>query len=356
MDSCLSYSRFLRPLLFRLDPEKAHNLLVRFSPFFASLPYFLAYFAKKYAFLDSRLAIKALGLSFDSPIGLAAGFDKNAEMVRVLATLGFSHLELGTITPRPQEGNPKPRLFRLLDEESIQNAMGFNNHGQEQVAQNLQNTTPFVIPLGINLGKNKDTPNEDSLKDYQCLLEALSPYASYITINLSSPNTPNLRDLQNESFIKDLFQMAQQITDKPILLKIAPDMEIENALSLGACALEHGASGIIATNTTIDYRLSAHAKEVGGISGKLLKEKSFVLFQALGREFFAKTTLVSVGGVDDAKEVYRRIRAGATLVQIYTALIYQGPSLIYHLKKGLIELLEQDGFSHVSEAVGVDIS
>ncbi len=353
MSDLFSYKTFLRPLLFKIDPEKAHKYLIWLSRII--LPCHLAYLAKKYTLLDSRLSFEVLGLHFSSPIGLAAGFDKNAQMISLLGSLGFAFLEIGTLTPQAQEGNPKPRIFRLYAEESLQNAMGFNNQGQEHVVQNLHKTVPFVLPIGINVGKNKATSQEDSIKDYQKVIKTLAPYASYLVVNISSPNTANLRDLQNKDFIAELFESIKNITQKPVFLKIAPDMTIECILELVQCAIDNGASGIIATNTTTDYTLSPNAKQIGGISGALLKEKSFKIMQALGKEFYSRTVLISVGGIDSAKEAYRRIRAGASLVQIYTALIYHGPYIVYEINKGLLALLEQDGFSHITEAIGVDV-
>ncbi|RAX57396.1 dihydroorotate dehydrogenase (quinone) [Helicobacter monodelphidis] len=350
----LNYT-FWQNLLFKLDAEKAHDLTIRLAKLLGFCPFSLSFLAKKYAFFDSRLELNIAGLPFSSPVGLAAGFDKNGEALELLTSLGFSHLEIGTITPKPQEGNPHPRLFRLKEDKSIQNAMGFNNKGQEVIAKKLDSYTPFIVPLGINIGKNKTTANEQSLNDYESLLRKLSPYASYITINLSSPNTPNLRDLQNEEFITELFSLAKTITQKPIFLKIAPDMSIDTALELTEKAIAEGASGIIATNTTTDYSLSSSAKDFGGISGQLLKQKSFEMLQSLGKAFYSQTILISVGGIDSAQEAYKRIKKGASLVQIYTSLIYEGPRLIYSIKEGLVECLEKDGFSHITEAIGADI-
>jgi dihydroorotate dehydrogenase len=208
--------------------------------------------------------------------------------------------------------------------------------------------------MGINIGKNKLTFEEDALDDYEILFRAFKNYGDYIVINISSPNTPGLRDLQNEAFIKAIFTMAKEITTQPVLLKIAPDMEPEAAIALCKTAVEAGAAGIIATNTTIDYSLTPHAKDFGGISGALLTEKSYQLFKAIGKELYGKTLLISVGGIDSAEEAYRRIKAGASLVQVYSMLVYRGPALIKEINEGLIKLLQKDGYKHISEAIGAD--
>jgi dihydroorotate dehydrogenase len=210
------------------------------------------------------------------------------------------------------------------------------------------------VPLGANIGKNKLTSEEDTLKDYELLIEGFKDISDYIVINISSPNTPGLRDLQNEEFIKSIFELSTKMTDKPVFLKIAPDLEVEDAINICNFAVENGASGIIATNTTIDYSLLPNPKDFGGISGEVLKEKSFKLFEALAKEFFKKTILISVGGISDGKEAYRRIRAGASLVQAYSSLIFEGPILASKINRELLELLEKDGFENISQAIGAD--
>ncbi len=345
----------VRKYIYRLDPETAHHLvefilknITRFTP---SL---LGTIENLYAVNDERLRIDALGCVFPNPVGMAAGFDKNATMIEALKALGFGSVEFGTVTPRPQRGNPKPRLFRYPEYESLQNAMGFNNDGLAKVKARVAKRYPYEIPLGANIGKNKTTPASRALDDYRMLIEAFESISDYLVINISSPNTPGLRDLQNETFIKDLFTMAAQLTAKPVLLKIAPDLSEKEALQICHSALEHGAGGIVATNTTIDYSLLPGAKDFGGVSGKVLKEKSFALFEALAKEFFPHTTLISVGGIDSAEEAYRRIKAGASLVQVFSALIFQGPSLAKKINTGLLELIEKEGFATLSEAIGAD--
>lgn len=351
--SLLSYET-VKKVLFKFDPETAHTLagfglksLAHCMPLMRSVK-------DRFFISHPMLAQELWGTIFQNPVGLGAGFDKNGEYILSMPALGFGFTEIGTVTPKPQKGNEKPRLFRLIEDLSIQNAMGFNNKGSYYMLQRLKKLYFFGYPIGINIGKNKLTPENEALEDYETLLKAFREYGDYIVINISSPNTPGLRDLQNESFISALFQMAQKLTDKPILLKIAPDMSAEDAIALCRVAIDAGASGIIATNTTIDYSLTPRAKDFGGISGALLKEKSYALFRALGKEFYGKTILVSVGGIDSPEEAYRRIKAGASLIQIYSMLIYKGPSLVKEINEGLIGLLKKDGYTHISEAIGAD--
>lgn len=351
--SFFSYTT-LKKLLFKLDPEDAHSLAnfgLKVVEKSSLLQLFVAkYFVKQ----DPMLVQEFFGKTFDNPVGLGAGFDKDGEHIEAMKALGFGFTEIGTVTPKPQDGNPKPRLFRLIEDNSIQNAMGFNNHGMEAMTDKLKNYTDSTFPIGINIGKNKTTSEEDALSDYETLIRHLSGFGDYIVINISSPNTPGLRNLQNEEFITSLFTMAKSITRKPILLKIAPDMSSDDAITLCGVAIEAGASGIIATNTTIDYSLTPRAKDFGGISGELLKEKSRNLFRALGKEFYGKTMLISVGGIDSAHEAYERIKDGASLVQVYSMLIYKGPNLAKNINTGLVELLKKDEYAHISQAIGAN--
>lgn len=345
----------LKKIFFKFSPENAHNIAEFFFKHAATYtPFVLSLLAQRYFVLDKRLEQNLLGTTFLNPLGMGAGFDKNATMIKMLTALGFGYIEYGTITPEPQSGNAKPRLFRFVEEESIQNAMGFNNEGMSVIAKRLESLYPYATPLGANIGKNKTTSAEDALSDYDKLIRRFECLSDFLVVNISSPNTPGLRDLQNESFIKELFTMAKGLTCKPVLLKIAPDLEVSDAISLCECALQNGADGIVATNTTIDYSLLKNAKDFGGISGKVLKEKSFTLFEALAKAFYGKTTLISVGGIDSAEEAYRRLKAGASLIQIYSSFIFQGPLLCKKINEGILTLMEKDGYSHISEVIGSD--
>ena len=352
--SLFSYET-LKKVMFLLDPETAHTVAGIGLKSLSYCPPLLDKFISKYFVDDPILHQNIFGQIFRNPVGLAAGFDKNGEFIKATPALGFGYTEIGTITPKPQSGNPKPRLFRLIEEESIQNAMGFNNKGSYFMLQKLKKLKFFDYPIGINIGKNKLTPEIEALRDYEMLFRAFKDFGTYIVINISSPNTPGLRNLQNEKFINEVFKIGKSITSKPILLKIAPDMSIEEAVNLSRKAIEAGASGIIATNTTIDYSLSKNAKDFGGISGKLLKEKSFELFKEIAKEIYGKGILISVGGIDSASEAYRRILAGANLIQIYSMLIYKGPKLIKEINEGLIKRVRADGFDNISEAVGANL-
>ena len=356
MEYILSFFSYqtIKKALFKLEPETAHTIASLGLRSLAYAPSILRFLKNHYFISNPIISQTLFGTKFQNPVGLAAGFDKNGEYITATPTLGFGYTEIGTITPEPQDGNPKPRLFRLKEDRSIQNAMGFNNRGAEYMCKRLDKLYFFDYPVGINIGKNKLTPEDKALDDYESLLKTFKDYGDYIIINISSPNTPGLRDLQNEKFISDLFSMAREITDQPIFLKIAPDMEKKDAIALCKTAVDSGATGIIATNTTIDYSVTPQAKDFGGISGALVKEKSFKLFQAIGEELYGKTILISVGGIEDAEDAYRRIKAGASLVQIYSMLIYNGPKMIKEINEGLTELILADGYSNITEAIGAD--
>jgi dihydroorotate dehydrogenase len=344
----------LKSVMFGFEPETAHTIASVALRFIPVCPPLYDKMVERYYVDHPVLRQEIFGRRFDNPVGLAAGFDKDGDLIRSMPALGFGFTEIGTVPPKPQPGNPKPRLFRLIEERSIQNAMGFNNKGAHHMIGKLRKSRFFDYPVGINIGKNKSTSEREALKDYETLFKAFGEYGTYIVINISSPNTPGLRDLQNESFVKEVISRGRSITDRPILLKIAPDMTPENALDICGTAVEAGASGIIATNTTIDYSLSRQAKDFGGISGELLKEKSFALFEEISKELYGKSVLVSVGGIDGPEEAYRRIRAGASLLQVYSLLIYEGPALIERINRGLIKLIKADGFDNIASAVGAD--
>ncbi len=351
----MSLYQMLSPYLFKLDAEKAHSLAESFIKRVVPLPLVQDYIAGKNCVVDKALSVEVAGMRFYNPVGLAAGFDKNATMIKGLSALGFGFLEIGTITQAPQEGNPKPRLFRHTQEQSLQNAMGFNNQGSLAISKRLKEFYPYAIPLGINIGKNKIIAQSDSLKNYENVLLDCLEVGDYFTFNLSSPNTPNLRDLQNVSFVQELFAMARTHTQKPLFLKISPDMDKDEMLKVVEMSVKSGASGIIATNTTIDYTLVQNPKESGGISGAALKQKSKEILRILSESFFGKIVLISVGGIDSPQEAYERIKLGASLVQVYSGLVFQGPSLCKNINEGLLQCIQADGFTHLHEALGQDI-
>ena len=346
----------IRSLIFKLDPEVAHKLLEKGLCFTDKFfPFILSYIGNKCIVDDDSLKQNLFGLNFNTPVGLAGGFDKNAKMSKALANLGFSFIEIGTFTPLAQEGNAKPRVFRLVEEESIQNAMGFNNDGKDKIAQRMSKIYPFCIPLAASIGKNKNTPNDKAYEDYFILFKEFKDLCDYFVVNISSPNTKDLRDLQSEEFIDHLFSGAKEITNKPIIIKIAPDMEEHLAISICQKAIECGASGVIIANTSTDYSLINNGRTFGGISGKLIQEKSGKFFKALAKELFSHTTLIASGGIDSAEIAYDRIKNGASLIEVYTALIYKGPFLVKHINKKFIELLRKDGFLHINDAIGANL-
>ena len=345
----------LKKIFFRFDPETAHKIAEFGLRALYATPGGLEALAKFGVYKDEILTQNIWNLSFDNPVGIAGGFDKNATMIAPLAALGFGHIDFGTFTPRPQSGNEKPRLFRLVSEQSIQNAMGFNNEGADIIEHRVRKIYPFKIPIAANIGKNKATPNEDALSDYEVLARKFGGLCDFFIINVSSPNTPNLRALQENSFISELIGAMKKITNRPLVLKLAPDMSAAQAIALCECAVQSGASGIIINNTSVDYSLSPNARDFGGLSGRLITEKSRELFAQVARELFGRTILISCGGIDSAQEAYERIRSGASLVQIFTAFIFKGPFVAKSINEGLTELLRADGFNNISEAVGVNL-
>jgi len=345
----------LKKIFFRFDPETAHKIAEFGLRALYATPGGLEALAKFGVYKDEILTQNIWNLSFDNPVGIAGGFDKNATMIAPLAALGFGHIDFGTFTPRPQSGNEKPRLFRLVSEQSIQNAMGFNNEGADVIERRVRKIYPFKIPIAANIGKNKATSNEDALSDYEALGRKFNGLCDFFIINVSSPNTPNLRALQENSFINELIGAMKKITNRPLVLKLAPDMSADQAIALCECAVQSGASGIIINNTSVDYSLSPNARDFGGLSGRLITEKSRKLFAQVARELFGRTILISCGGIDSAQEAYERIKSGASLVQIFTAFIFKGPFVAKSINEGLAELLRADGFNSISEAIGANL-
>ena len=345
----------LKKIFFLFDPETAHKIAEFGLRALYATPGGLEALAKFGVYKDEILTQNIWNLSFDNPVGIAGGFDKNATMIAPLAALGFGHIDFGTFTPRPQSGNPKPRLFRLVSEQSIQNAMGFNNEGADVIERRVRKIYPFVIPIAANIGKNKATSNEDALSDYEALGRKFNGLCDFFIINVSSPNTPNLRALQENSFISELIGAMKKITNRPLVLKLAPDMSADQAIALCECAVQSGASGIIINNTSVDYSLSPNARDFGGLSGRLITEKSRKLFAQVARELFGRTVLISCGGIDSAQEAYKRIKSGASLVQIFTAFIFKGPFVAKSINEELAKLLRADGFNSIGEAIGVNL-
>ena len=345
----------LHRLLLRLDAERAHGLALAGLSAAAALPLGRSWLDGRYRREDARLEQELLGSRFPNPLGLAAGFDKDAVAIDGFESLGFGFVEVGTVTPRPQAGNPRPRLFRHRQEASLQNAMGFNNRGLEALARRLSRRKPGRVPLGVNIGRNKDTADADAAEDYRQVAARLSGRCDYFVVNISSPNTPGLRDLQARDRLAELLGAMRGATDTPFLVKLSPDLELAAAVELAVTAMELGAAGVVLTNTTVDYSLLPGATPMGGLSGRVLRERSFEMLAAVARELFGRCLLVSVGGIETAEEAYRRLRHGASLVQLYTALAYRGPRLPGLLNRGLLRLLERDGLESVRQAIGADL-
>jgi dihydroorotate dehydrogenase len=310
---------------------------------------------------DPKLAVEALGLRFPNPIGLAAGFDKNATAYQALAGLGFGFVEVGTVTAEPQPGNPKPRLFRLPADRALINRMGFNNLGAAAVARHL--TRARSVPIGVNIGKTKVVTEERAAADYVASTRLLGPLADYFVVNVSSPNTPGLRNLQAVELLRPLLaavkaELAVVSPKRPLLVKIAPDLNDADIDAIAELALELELDGIIATNTTISRSgLRSSAERVvacgaGGLSGSVLKARSLEVLQRLHARVGNRLTLVSVGGIETAEDAWARLCAGASLVQLYTGFIYGGPLLIWSLQRGLQRLLDASGFASLQAAIG----
>lgn len=350
------YSNLFMPVSQRLlDAESAHKLAI-----WAASRKLL--FAPKISQHDEDiLASKTLGMTFKNPIGLAAGFDKDAEAFDGLANLGFGFIEVGSVTPKPQPGNPQPRVFRLPEDQAVINRYGFNSKGHLAVKTNVENRSSKIV-LGINLGKNKTSENATS--DYVEGVRTLGPFADYLVINVSSPNTPGLRSLQGKKELEVLTSKViearnRELKDRrpPVLLKIAPDLEEQDKIDIASVALKNKVDGLIVSNTTIsrpDSLKSSNKSESGGLSGGPVKEVSTLAIRDMYRLTKGQIPIVGVGGVSNGQDAYEKIRAGASLVQLYTSFIYQGPPVAYSVASELADILRNDGFNNVSEAVGID--
>ena len=343
-----------KPLLFRLDAETAHRSVHRLLATLQDTPA-EQLLADHYAVVDSRLRVEAFSQTFPNPVGVAAGFDKNAEIPPALAALGFGHVEVGGVTADPQAGNPRPRMFRLPEDRALVNRMGFNNDGADVVGHRLE-ATDCKVPLGVNVGKSKATPNDEAEDDYLYTFERVREGGDYFVVNVSSPNTPGLRELQQRDRLESILATLRDAGAAPLLVKLSPDLTdaaIEEAV---AVVDDLDLDGIIATNTSTERPASLrgeHADEEGGLSGDPIEGTATSTVR-----FVAERTdkpVVGVGGVSDARGAYEKIRNGASVVQLYTGLVYEGPGLARDINRGLLELLERDGFDSVEDAVGADL-
>lgn len=361
------YRTLAKPVLFRMDAEKAHHLTVNGLGTASRLPGVTALLRALYG-VESRpeTTVSLCGLHFPNPVGLAAGLDKNAQAVSGFSSIGFGFMEVGTVTPRPQKGNDKPRLFRLPPDGALINRMGFNNVGAETMAGHLRQAGRQRIPIAVNIGKNKDTPNERAEDDYRGCIRELYPFGDFFVVNISSPNTPGLRNLQHGEELRSLVAAvkdemekqsgARKLPRKPVFVKIAPDVTGDELAYMVETLAASGVSGVIATNTTLGREGLSHvnAKETGGLSGKPLTNRSTEVIRSVYKLTGGKLPIIGAGGIFTPQDAYEKIRAGASLVEVYTALIYKGPGLLRELNEGLLGLLRRDGFAHISEAVGAD--
>ncbi|MET7922410.1 quinone-dependent dihydroorotate dehydrogenase [Streptomyces sp. NPDC005349] len=363
------YKLFFNLVFKRMDPEKAHYLAFRWIRLAARVPVLRTFVAAVLAPRHKELRTEAFGLRMHGPFGLAAGFDKNAVAIDGMTMLGFDHIEIGTVTGEPQPGNPKKRLFRLVPDRALINRMGFNNEGSAAVAERLAARKPaFRATVGVNIGKTKVVPEEETAGDYVKSTERLAAHADYLVVNVSSPNTPGLRNLQATEALRPLLTAVREAADRtvtsrrvPLLVKIAPDLADEDVDAVADLAVELGLDGIIATNTTIardGLGLTSDpslVKETGGLSGAPLKARSLEVLRRLYARVGDRITLVGVGGIENAEDAWQRILAGATLVQGYSAFIYEGPFYARALHKGLAARLNTSPYATLADAVGADV-
>tara|TARA_Y100000590_G_scaffold353556_1_gene406519 strand:+ start:1 stop:1047 length:1047 start_codon:yes stop_codon:yes gene_type:complete len=344
----------LRPFLFNLDPETAHDFAVK-SLKFNVLP------SKMFEVEDEEmLNINLFGKNFPNPIGLAAGFDKSAEVYNSLLKLGFGFVEVGTVTPLKQYGNPKPRIFRLEEDQALINRLGFNNDGMEVIKDRIRSNGKRGI-LGVNIGPNKTTKNQKN--DFCLGLSNFCDLADYITVNISSPNTEGLRDFHDQKKLTELITTLNKIkkdkkTNIPLLLKISPDINNSHIPEISDIAIKNNISAIILTNTTNNHRddlISALKKEEGGLSGNPLSQVSTNMIKKFSKELNGKIPIIGVGGVNSGKSAYEKITAGASLLQLYTSFVYRGPSAAKEIKRELIQILKEEGIKNIKEAIGKDV-
>jgi dihydroorotate dehydrogenase len=336
------YKSIVRKVLFQFDPEAVHHFTFRMIKMILRLPFAASIVRRQFGFEHTSLEREVFGLKFKNPVGLAAGFDKNALLFDEFAQYGFGHVEIGTVTPKPQPGNPKKRLFRLKEDEAIINRMGFNNDGADEIVARLKKKRSDVI-IGGNIGKNKVTPNESATDDYLICFEKLFDHVDYFVVNVSSPNTPNLRALQDKEPLTRLLNALQERNGqkkepKPILLKIAPDLTDEQLLDIIDIVMETKIGGVIATNTTISREglTSVKKGETGGLSGKPVRDRSTEVIRFLAQKSGKSFPIIGVGGIHSAEDAIAKIEAGADLVQLYTGFIYEGPALVKQINKSLV--------------------
>lgn len=349
------YEKIIRPILFNVSPETAHEIGIEALKLGLSTKFARNFIAKKNEY-ETYGELERFGLKFKNPLGIAAGFDKNGIVVNQLSALGFGFVEVGTMTFNPQNGNEKPRLFRLPEDKALINRLGFNNEGTPKIVERLKKINSNCV-LGVNIGKNKNVPNEAAVENYLQSFNLAHEVADYIAVNVSSPNTPNLRELQKAENLEELLTTLQkrnrELSAKPLLVKIAPDLSDPEIEAIADIALRLNLSGVIATNTTISREnLKTEIAETGGLSGKPLRQKSTQIISKIYKYSNGKLPVIGVGGIFTAEDAFEKIAAGATLIQAYTGFIYQGMSFARDVNSGLQKILKEKGFANLDEAIG----
>lgn len=338
------YKKLIKPILFCIDPEKIHDLIFFLTNLVFKIPFISIIVSKLFGLKNSNLETELFGIKFPNPVGLAAGFDKNAKLFNEFSSFGFGFVEIGTVTPLSQDGNPKKRLFRLTNDDAIINRLGFNNVGVDEVVDRLKSNKNVII--GGNIGKNKKTHMNEANQDYLICFEKLFPYVHYFAINVSSPNTENLRDLQHKESLKNLLQSIQKknqsyLSPKPVLLKIAPDLSKDELLDIIEVVKETSIDGIIATNTTLsrDNLNSSYdlINQKGGLSGKPLSDKSTAVIKFLHEKSNGSIPIIGVGGIMSPNDAIDKIKAGASLIQIYSGFVYSGPSIVKKINNAILK-------------------
>jgi len=360
------YKKLVRPALFRMEPEHAHHMAFRALRLLHNYDFLAGPVRSFLSYDHPMLVTELLGLHFSNPVGLAAGFDKNIEVPNSFYALGFGHVEVGAVTRYAQPGNPRPRLFRLEQDAALINRMGFNNDGADVIARRAARIRHKRIPVGINIGRSKITENKDAATDYLYTFRKLFGFGDFFTINVSSPNTPGLRELQEKDALYSLIDAVQRANivqaarfgtnPKPVLVKVSPDLAFSQLDDVLTIVKDKDVSGIIATNTTTSRSgVSPRGSQEGGLSGRPLRSRSTQFIRYIYERTQGKTPIIGVGGIFTAKDAYQKIKSGANLVQLYTSLIYEGPSVAKTINRGLVKLMKEDHIAHVSDAVGRDV-
>lgn len=350
------YQDFLRPLLFRMDAESAHERVVRWLELASELPGFQALIEGIYGYEHESLEIEVAGLKFPNPVGLAAGFDKDCRLTEILPAFGFGFIEVGTVTPRPQPGNPRPRIFRIPEAQAVINRLGFNNAGADAAVRRLSGSDKPPVPLGINLGINADTPQSRAVQDYVDGYSALAPYGDYFVINVSSPNTKGLQELQDRLHVERILTALRAVkgSRKRLFVKVSADIESSQLMGLVPLLVQE-ADGVIVCNTTRrrDGIPDSRGEIQGGLSGAPLRSHSTNMIAEVYRMSKGRLPIIGVGGIFSAQDAYQKLRAGASLVQIYTGMIYKGPGLVSEINRGIVKMLQGHKLERVEQTIGL---